>query len=97
MKNTFDLSEFVPVLTEQSVVDGLVEREKRRRKELCLTQKKLSMRSGVSYASVRRFESTGEISLSSLIKIAHAIDCLDDFDELFKHEKITNLKEYKGK
>ncbi len=95
MKKRFDISEFVDAETEQSVLDNLVFRTKKRRKELRLTQKELSLRSGVSYASVRRFEATGEISLSSMIKIGHAIDCLTDFNELFKNRKITNLKDYK--
>lgn len=91
----FDISDFVPTVTEQSVTDNLVNRFVERRKELKLTQKALALRSGVSYASIRRFEKTGEISLTSLVKLARAIDCLVDFNELFKHEKITNLKDYR--
>ena len=55
--------------------------------------KDLSVKSGVSYASIRRFEEAGEISLTSLIKLANAIDCLNDFDALFKNAKISSLKE----
>ena len=40
-----------------------------------------------------RFEEAGEISLTSLIKLANAIDCLNDFDALFKNAKISSLKE----
>ena len=94
MKNTFDISEFVPAITEQSVTEALVERVKARRKELKITQKQLAVRSGVSYGSIRRFELSGEISLSSLIKIADALDCLQDFNELFKRKAITSLKDY---
>ena len=95
MNNKFDISEFVNTPTEQSVTDKLVLRFKTRRKEAKVTQTELSKRSGVSYASIRRFEKTGEISLSSLIKIAHALGYLEDFDLLFKTEKIDNLKDYK--
>lgn len=90
----FDISSFVDVATEKSIVEGLKTRERSRRKELKLSQKELSTRSGVSYASIRRFENSGEISLSSLIKIAHALNCLEDFNNLFKYKLITNLKDY---
>jgi predicted transcriptional regulator len=94
MNRRFDIGEFVDTETEQSVLLGLIKREKQRRKELHLTQKELSVMSGVSYASVRRFEVTGDISLSSLLKIGSAMDCLLDFNELFKNKKITDLKDY---
>ena len=51
----------------------------------------------VSYASLRRFEETGNISLSSLLKIANAFNTLKDFDYLFQDEIILNLKEYNEK
>ena len=94
MKNKFDIGQFVNTLTEQSIVNGLVERVKKKRKQMKLSQRRLSEKSGVTYASVRRFETTGEISLSSLLKIAHALDSLKDFDELFKGQVITSLKDY---
>lgn len=94
MKHKFDISEFVDCPTQQSIRNALVERVKDRRKELKWTQKTLSEKSGVSYASVRRFEEIGEISLSSLMDIAQAMDCLDDFNGLFKYKIVTNLKDY---
>jgi transcriptional regulator with XRE-family HTH domain len=73
----------------------MIERVKLRRKELGLSQRDLGIRSGVSYASLRRFESVGEISLCSLLKIANALGALLDFSELFKNKIVTNLKDYK--
>ncbi len=96
MDNKFDISAFVNVETQQTVLSSLVDRVKSRRKESKLTQKKLAERSGVSYASIRRFEETGDISLTSLLKIAHALKCLPDFNLLFKTPIITNLKDFKG-
>ena len=96
MKNKFDIGDFVNTQTIQSVTNGIVEREKKRRKQMHLSQKKLSIRSGVSYASIRRFENTGEISLGSLLKIAMALDCLEDFNSVFSHPFIDNLKDYEG-
>ena len=91
----FDIGDFVPVRTESRTTRDLVERFKKRRKEMGFSQKELSTRSGVSYASIRRFEETGDISLSSLMKLANAIDCLSDFDALFKNVKILSLKDLK--
>lgn len=93
MKEIFDINDFVSVPTESKTILEVVERFKKRRKELGISQKKLSTRSGVSYASIRRFESTGEISFYSLIKLANAIDCLNDFEALFKNTKISSLKD----
>ena len=39
--------------------------------------------SGVSYGSVKRFESTGQISLLSLTKIAMALDIADELRNIF--------------
>ena len=91
----FDISNFVSTITEKSTVDNLKERFKTRRKERKFSQKALAQSSGVAYASVRRFEQTGEISLRSLVKLANAIGCLSDFEELFKHEIILSVKGYK--
>lgn len=94
MKNMYDINNFVHALTEQSVLSGITERVKQRRKECKLTQQGLARKSGVSYASIRRFESTGEISFTSLLKIANALNALADFNMLFNTEIISNLKEY---
>ncbi len=52
------------------------------RKELKLTQFDLSIKSGVSYGSIKRFERSGQISFESLLKIAEALDRLSDFEPL---------------
>lgn len=90
----YDINNFVHALTEQSVLSGIAERVKQRRKECKLTQQGLAKKSGVSYASIRRFESTGEIAFTSLLKIANALNALADFNMLFNNEIVSNLKEY---
>ncbi len=57
------------------------------RKNRKISQERLSELSGVSYASIRRFEKTGNISLSSLVKLALALQLYDDLDNLFKERK----------
>ncbi|MBO7345851.1 MAG: helix-turn-helix domain-containing protein [Clostridia bacterium] len=93
MKNNFDISEFVNTPTIQSILVSLTERVKLRRKELKISQKLLAQQSGVAYASIRRFENTGEISLVSLLKIAKSLNCLEDFNALFGNRIITNIKD----
>lgn len=96
MENKIDISSFVKVLTEQSVTNEIVKNVKLRRKELGYSQLELSKRSGVSFGSIKRFETTGDISLSSLLKIANALGSLSDFEKSFNRKIITNLKDLKN-
>ncbi len=95
IKNTFDISDFVSAQSLTGTVYELVKREKAARKKKKLTQRQLAERTGVSYGSIRRFEQTGEISLFSLVKIANALDCLEDFNELFKKPPVTDIRNLK--
>ena len=64
------------------------------RKSKKVSQQRLSIISGVSYASIRRFEKTGDISLCSLVKISLALQLYDDLDNLFKNnQKYTSIEE----
>ena len=92
MKNIYDISEFVEVLTEQRAKKELVIRFIQRRKEFGLSQRELALRSGVSYGSIRRFESIGEISLSGLISISSCIGCLEDFNQLFCNPIVKDIR-----
>ena len=94
MKNRFDISAFVNVLTVQTAIENLAQRFRKRRKEKKLSQKRIARQSGVSYASVRRFERSGQISLHSLMELARVLGCLEDFNELFKKPVISDLEDY---
>lgn len=96
MENRFDIGVFVDVLTVQKALAELAARFKKRRKEKKLSQKKIAAQSGVSYASVRRFEGTGEISLRSLMELSRVLGCLEDFGKLFETPVITDLRDYKN-
>lgn len=61
----------------------MADRIVKKRKKMKFTQKELARRSGVSYASIRRIETTGEILLHSLMLIAVALDSLKDFENVF--------------
>lgn len=64
-----------------------------RRKSMKLSQLELSQRSGVSFGSIKRFESTGEISLTSLLKIAVVLGCEADFNALFSRKFYQSLED----
>lgn len=66
---------------------------RKRRKERKLSMQDLVEKSGVSYGSVKRFESSGEISLLSLLKIATVLDCADGFEALFAEQEIRSIQE----
>jgi len=53
----------------------------------------LAQRSGVSLASLRRFEESGRVSLQSLLDLAFALNRLDDFDVLFQGVQASSLAE----
>lgn len=59
-----------------------------RRKALHISQKELAGMTGVSFASIRRFETTGQISFESLVRIAISIDMKEDVKNLFNERKI---------
>ena len=63
---------------------------RRRRK---ISQEELSSVSGVSYGSIKRFETTGQISLISLTKIAMALDIADELRNIFTQVPYRNIQE----
>ncbi len=56
-----------------------------------MTQEGLSARAGIKFATYRRFEQTGEISLRGLLQIGFALNALSDFDALFTHKQYQTL------
>lgn len=69
--------------TPLSVALALAERVKQRRLALRLTQAELAQKAGIPIATYRLFETKGKISLSGLLQIAFAMDCMGDFNALF--------------
>lgn len=63
------------------------------RKRRGLTQQQLSEKSNVSLGSIKRFESTGQISLISLTRIAAALDCADAVRQLFVDVTYNSIEE----
>lgn len=79
--------------TPQDIRFILKDRLRQRRKQQKLSQAGLSEKADVSLGSLKRFETTGEISLTALIKIAIALDCEDDFDLLFSRKHYQSIEE----
>ncbi len=70
--------------TPVKISQQLARRHKLLRKQLKLSQAEMAERSGVSLGSLKRFETTGQISLESLLKLAHLLNRLVDFESVFK-------------
>lgn len=68
--------------TPQEMAVDAAKRFKEMRKAKKITIRKLSENSGVPYSTIRRFESSGEISFLSLVKIVSTVG---------EDEEITNL------
>ena len=58
-----------------------------------LRRKTLAEMSHVPEASIKRFESKGEISFRSLLCLAHALGVLDQFDHIFTLPSASSLSE----
>ena len=76
----------INISTPKSIMQDLKDKFKQKRLSLNLTQEGLSNKSGVSLGSIKRFESSGEISFESLLKVALVLNCLDDFKNIANKE-----------
>ena len=80
--------------TPDEMMRSIAKRVKERRLEKNFTQMTLASRAGLTLASYRRFETTGEISLRSLVMIALALDMTSEFETLFStptYQSISQL------
>ena len=74
--------------TPVSMIQTLKDKFKERRLSLDLTQEGLATKSGVSLGSLKRFESSGQIALESLLKLALVLECLDDFHTIADQKEL---------
>ena len=87
--NTFNFNQRTPKEIDKIIAERI--RDIRKRKKL--SQEKLGEKSGVSLGSVKRFENSGEISLSSLTKIAIALCCENELERLFEDIPFDSIQE----
>ena len=79
------------ILSPGDIALQIAARVKARRLELDLTQEGLAARAGVKFATYRRFEQTGEISLRGLLQVGFALNALSEFDALFVQKQYQSL------
>lgn len=76
--------------TAEEINENLAKRIRRRRR---ISQERLSEISGVSLGSVKRFESTDNISLLSLTRISIALDRADEIRNIFTEVPYQSIEE----
>lgn len=79
------------ISTPNDVAKQIAARVKARRLELDLTQEGMAARAGLKFATYRRFEQTGEISLRGFLQIGFALNALSEFDDLFAQKQYQTL------
>ena len=57
------------------------------------TRNTLALRAGVTFASLKRFETTGKASLQLVLKVALALARLDEFDKLLQPPPAQSIEE----
>lgn len=84
---------FFEQITPNEIDMALAGRVRAIRKRRKISQKELSERSGVSLGSVKRFESSGLISLTGLTKIAIVLEIEQELRDLFTEVPYRSIEE----
>jgi len=79
--------------TPEEINMALAQRLSRIRKRRNISQQQLSERSNVSFGSIKRFETSGQISLISLTKLCVALGCVDEIKNLFTNVEYASIEE----
>lgn len=87
------MSNILPFTFPKEAAVILAEKAKEMRLSKNYSRKTLSEKSGVSEGSLKRFETTGEISFVSLLKIAFVLDCMDRFNDVFQVRESVSIED----
>ncbi|MFW5554786.1 MAG: helix-turn-helix domain-containing protein [Roseburia inulinivorans] len=79
--------------TPEELDQKLADRVRNIRRRRSISQQKLAKMSGVSYGSIKRFETTGQISLISLTRIAIALGIADELRNIFSKVPYLSMAE----
>lgn len=79
--------------TPSDVAINLAKRMKSIRRRRKITQKQMAARSNVSYATLRKFEKTGQISLESFIKLSMELGLTNELNNLFSSTRYNSIEE----
>ncbi|MCD6533022.1 MAG: helix-turn-helix transcriptional regulator [Deltaproteobacteria bacterium] len=74
----------------------LAERFKALRLQAGYKRTTLALRAGVTMASLKRFETSGQISLKNLLRLAHTFGRLPEFSGLFAPPQAASLAQLRG-
>ena len=75
------------------ILKQVADRHRTLRKANNYSQAALAVRSGVSLGTIKRFESSGQISFESLLKLAYFLNSLQDFETIFfRDDNIEKLE-----
>ena len=77
----------------EEVAERLAGRVMQLRLALDWKRETLAERAGLSASTVKRFESTGQIRLDNLLRLAVALGCLEQFEALFAVAPVRSLAE----
>jgi transcriptional regulator with XRE-family HTH domain len=75
----------------------LAQRLKSRRLQLTWSQAELASRAGIAPSTLKRFETTGQISLERLVMLAGTLGVLEGFEALFKLPRAATLDELEAR
>lgn len=81
-------------LLPEDIAAQVGDRARARRLASNLTRKTLAKQSGVSESTIRKFEVSGAISFVSLLQLADALGCMDDFSRLFPAKAVLTIDEF---
>ena len=79
--------------TQAEILQNIGARAKSARLRENMSRKTLAEKAGVAEASLKRFETTGHISLSSLVQVLTALDRLSELDELLAEQAPLSIRE----
>jgi transcriptional regulator with XRE-family HTH domain len=85
------------LLTAHEIQVLLGQRLKTLRLQASYRRQTLANRSGVSVGSLKRFETTGEVSLKNLLRLAQALDRLSEFSGLLSLPDATSLSDLEAR
>jgi transcriptional regulator with XRE-family HTH domain len=87
------MDNMITFISKFDVAVHVAARARERRLAQNLSRKTLAEKSGVTEASIKRFESTGEVSFASLLKMANALGCMEYFEQAFAPEQRVSLED----
>lgn len=82
-----------PYMTYGQICKTIGQRVRERRERQKLSRDELAKRSGVSSATIARFELKGIATVGVMVKLALALNALDSFSALFASPKFRSIEE----